>query len=75
LTTAGPSWHPADGGTVHTTGLVAVPVSESAQPVHGDLLVVDGIRYRVAGPPQWTSRGLVSTPPRYRWWTVTALFN
>jgi len=50
-----------------TTGLVGVPALEDVQPKHGDLLVVDGTRYKVQGPPQWASRGLVSTPPRYRW--------
>lgn len=71
----GPSWRPADGGTVDTTGLVGVPVSELVQPEHGDLLVVDGIRYTVHGPPQWATRGLVPTPPRFRWWSIAARSN
>jgi hypothetical protein len=71
----GPSWRPADNGTVDTTGLVGVPTSEPFQPTHGDLLVLDGVSYRIQGPPQWASRGLVETPPRYRWWTATAVAN
>jgi hypothetical protein len=74
LVLGGPSWRPADGGIVDTTGLVGVPVDELT-PRHGDLLVIDSVRYRIAGPPQWVSRGLVSTPPRYYWWTVTAVCN
>lgn len=75
LVIGGPKWQPAAGGVVDTTGLVGVPVSEPVQPAHGDLLVVDGIRYKVQGPPQWATRGLVSSPPRYRWWTITAAAN
>ncbi|GAB7068763.1 hypothetical protein H7J06_05940 [Mycobacterium hodleri] len=71
----GPSWRPADGGTVDTTGLIGVPTTEPNQPMHGDRLVLDGIRYTVQGPPQWATRGLVDTPTRYRWWAVTATSN
>jgi hypothetical protein len=75
IVVGGPSWRPADGGTVDTTGLIGVPTTEPVQPTHGDLLVIDGIRYTVQGPPQWATRGLVQTPPRYRWWAVTATAN
>ena len=64
LVLGGPNWQPAGGGVVDTTGLVGVPVTEQYQPEHGDLLVVDGVRFKVQGPPQWASRGLVATPPR-----------
>lgn len=76
LILGGPNWQPANGGTVDTSGLVGVPVSEPVQPTNGDLLVLDGIRYRVQGPPQWSqSNTLTGTPRRYRWFTVTAVAN
>jgi hypothetical protein len=77
LVIGGPSWQPSSrrGDVVDTTGQVGVPVNEAVQPRHGDLLVVDGTSYRVHGPPQWATRGLVATPPRYRWFTITAAAN
>lgn len=78
LVMGGPNWRPANarGDVVDTTGLVGVPASEVAQPTHGDLLVVDGVRFSVRGPAAWThANTLTGTPPRYRWWTVTAAAN
>ena len=61
---------------VDTIGLVGVPVSEPLQPRHGDLLVVDGIRYSVRGPAQWAHPNtLTGTPPRWTWFTITAAAN
>lgn len=77
LVIGGPPWSArsgARGDIVDTTGQVGVPVGQ-LQPQHGDLLVIGSICYAVKGPPQWASRGLVSTPPRYRWWTATATAN
>jgi hypothetical protein len=77
LVLGGPSWHPVNtrGDVVDTTGLVGVLAAEPIQPQHGDTLVVDGITYKIHGRPQWATRGLVSTPPQYRWWTITAASN
>src|SRR4051812_42750145 len=57
LVIGGPNWQPVNdrGDVVDTTGLVGVPVAESVQPRHGDLLVVEGIRFAVKGPPQWSN--------------------
>jgi len=78
LVLGGPNWQPANvrGNVVDTTGLVGVPVSEPVQPTHGDLLVIDGVKFSVQGPPQWSSANtLTGTPRRYRWFTVTAAAN
>lgn len=77
LVMGGPSWRPINdrGDIVNTTGMVGVPVTESHQPRHGDLLVVDGVKFKVQGPPQWMNRGLVATRPRYHWWTITSTAN
>lgn len=73
----GPSWRPINdrGDIVDTTGMVGVPVTEQHQPRHGDQLVIDGVKFFIQGPPQWMTRGLVATPPRFHWWTVTARAN
>lgn len=78
LVIGGPKWQTADarGDVVDTTGLVGIPVAEPAQPQHGDLLVVDGIRYTIQGPPQWAHANTLSgTPSRYRWFTITGTAN
>ncbi|QEN13468.1 hypothetical protein ACRDU6_13025 [Mycolicibacterium sp. ELW1] len=77
LVVGGPKWQPAGqrGDIVDTTGLVGVPLREPVQPEHGDTLVMDGVKFKIQGPPQWASRGLVTTTPRYRWFTITAVAN
>ena len=73
----GPRWRPINdrGDIVDTSGMVGIPVTAQHQPRHGDTLVIDATPYAVKGPPQWQTRGLVATPPRYHWWTVTARSN
>lgn len=77
LVIGGPSWRPTNrrGEVVDTTGQVGIPADSDVQPTHGDLLVIDGVKFKIHGLPQWASRGVVPTPPRYRWWTVTAVAN
>lgn len=71
----GPAWSLAGGRSdaVDTTGLIGVPVAEPIQPQAGDVLVVDGVRYAVSGPPSWSrANTLTGRPTRCRWWTITA---
>ncbi len=77
LVLGGPSWRPINerGDVVDTTSMVGVPVTEPNQPRHGDLLVVDGVKFKIQGPPQWMTRGLVATPARYHWWTISSTAN
>ncbi|WP_166904469.1 hypothetical protein [Mycobacterium sp. DL440] len=77
LVMGGPSWRPINdrGDIVNTTGMVGVPVTEPNEPRHGDLLVIDGVRFKIQGLPQWQTRGLVATPPRFDWWTITSTAN
>ncbi|WP_197381264.1 hypothetical protein [Mycolicibacterium mengxianglii] len=78
LVIGGPNWQPtsARGDVVDTSGLVGVPVSELVQPRHGDLLVVDGVRYAIKGPPQWSHTSvLTGSRRRYRWWLISAASN
>jgi hypothetical protein len=79
LVLGGPSWRSVNGArgdVVDTTGQVGVPVDQVNQPAHGDLLVIDGVRYSVKGPPSWThDNTLTGTSRRYRWWLIAAAAN
>jgi len=68
----------ARGSVTSTEGMLGVPVDGLALK-HDDTVVTDtGIRWRVAGPPQWGKRhsltGSTATA-RYVWWKATALYN
>lgn len=78
LVMGGPDWKLSDrrGDVVSTEDLLGVPTASKYQPQHDDTLVIDGVRYKVHGPPQWAHRsGLTGRKPRYRWLKITATAN